>query len=594
MSSAVIASTLPPTTTLPPVAAVKPEAARVGGFTVIKDTIKPLGWVGQINTDGKQGKLKQLDDNGKSLEQGKLLGLHLYSAQVQGAPDHGQGKPATTTLYWLRDQDTGKDYPLVSTDKGNTTRPLVFKNDLEAIRRAETMIQAGAVTSALDARTKPGELNGSPVIASTTLPVKGKDIPIILNSLSDPDQGWVGVPGKGQLVVRSGLDGDGKRHYFMEGKPKDGVTPRWPIYPKNGQPPIKNLEAAKERAREYLEHWKGDSDSPNSKLYPLTFEPSWQEGACSWLAASPLGGLVGRFEKPANGVSFDKGQPGIDVYFASKRFPAVLDGTVTRVGYEGNGGRGASGRGYGNFLVVRSRCPQTGGPVDVLYAHLNKIYVKEGAQVKAGQILGQQGNTGRVLNADSIASIDFLAPADPNSNSMRPFTNSDRLRRYIANQLMSGGGLLQAACSATSRVTADLDAGGDVLSMRQILQLALKAGFPREHAIIMGAIAMAESQGKKRAHNPDASTGDDSFGIWQINMLGDLLRPRLAQFGLKDKWELLNPTVNARAARIVYKEARGFRPWSTYREGLHLPYMAQARAVMAALFPSRGDGISMK
>jgi hypothetical protein len=42
--------------------------------------------------------------------------------------------------------------------------------------------------------------------------------------------------------------------------------------------------------------------------------------------------------------TFDGGQPGLDLYFENKQFPAVLPGRVKEVGYQGRG-RGASGQG---------------------------------------------------------------------------------------------------------------------------------------------------------------------------------------------------------------------------------------------------------
>lgn len=92
--------------------------------------------------------------------------------------------------------------------------------------------------------------------------------------------------------------------------------------------------------------------------------------------------------------------------------------------------------------------------------------------------------------------------------------------------------------------------GGGVLSPNELYQLALSAGFPSDTAVKMTAIALKESGG-----NPQAFNGvppDESYGLWQINMIGDLGARRLALFGLSSKAQLFDPTVNARAAYITW------------------------------------------
>lgn len=138
------------------------------------------------------------------------------------------------------------------------------------------------------------------------------------------------------------------------------------------------------------------------------------------------------FSGQVSSITYDTGQPGIDVFFEDKRFPAVLGGRVKEVGYQGG-----DDSGYGNFVVVESIDPATGAPVDILYSHLASASgLNPGQQISTGQIVGNQGGTGRVRSADgTIASIDFLAPAPAGSKSMTPYSNYEQLRRSIAQQL---------------------------------------------------------------------------------------------------------------------------------------------------------------
>jgi murein DD-endopeptidase MepM/ murein hydrolase activator NlpD len=148
----------------------------------------------------------------------------------------------------------------------------------------------------------------------------------------------------------------------------------------------------------------------------------------SRVRATPSGGS---FEKPSSVVYENrKGQPGVDIFFESKRFPAVLGGVVKDVSRE---------PGYGNYVVVESVDPLTGQKVDVLYGHLaDGVSLQPGQRVNAGQVIGTQGGTGNVRSADgTIASIDFFAPRPSGSRDMTPYSGFDRLRRHVVNQLQN-------------------------------------------------------------------------------------------------------------------------------------------------------------
>ena len=140
------------------------------------------------------------------------------------------------------------------------------------------------------------------------------------------------------------------------------------------------------------------------------------------------------FERPAS-VVYERpgGQPGVDYWFPSKQFPAVLAGRVKDISREPR---------YGNYVVIESIDPRNGRKVDVLYGHLpnNGIFVREGQSVSPGQVIGRQGGTGNVESSDgTIASVDFLAPRPAGSRDMTPYSGFDGLRRYVTASLQSGG-----------------------------------------------------------------------------------------------------------------------------------------------------------
>lgn len=122
------------------------------------------------------------------------------------------------------------------------------------------------------------------------------------------------------------------------------------------------------------------------------------------------------------------------------------------------------------------------------------------------------------------------------------------------------------------------------LSAREVAALAYTAGLRGTNTIATAvAITGPESGMRTEAHNDDPGTGDDSYGLWQINMIGNLGPSRRRQFGIKSNRELLDPLVNARAMATVSGNGSNFRPWTTYRAGKHNSYMVAATSAAKAI-----------
>lgn len=134
----------------------------------------------------------------------------------------------------------------------------------------------------------------------------------------------------------------------------------------------------------------------------------------------------------------------------------------------------------------------------------------------------------------------------------------------------------------------NVSASGTKLSIEQIVQLALSVGFQGDDAAIAAAVAMAESGGDSAAINPrpgTTSTSDLSYGLWQINMIGNLGPQRRQQFGLSSNEQLYDPTTNAKAAYAIYSARKGkFSPdWSTYTNGKYLNFLVQAQEALSKI-----------
>lgn len=111
------------------------------------------------------------------------------------------------------------------------------------------------------------------------------------------------------------------------------------------------------------------------------------------------------------------------------------------------------------------------------------------------------------------------------------------------------------------------------LSQSELYTLALREGLTPDRARVAAAIAMAESGGDPNAHNTNRATGDDSYGAWQINMLGAMGPERLQKFGITDYDQLYNPAINAHAMAVLSRKGEDFNDWSAFKNGTYLKFM---------------------
>lgn len=118
------------------------------------------------------------------------------------------------------------------------------------------------------------------------------------------------------------------------------------------------------------------------------------------------------------------------------------------------------------------------------------------------------------------------------------------------------------------------------LSAQQVYAAARGAGASHQEAIILTAIARGESGFANNAHNPKPP--DNSYGLWQINMLGQMGVNRAQQWGLPSYESLFDPRVNAKAALSILR-SQGLTAWSVYSSGAYKQYMSEATAAGNAI-----------
>ena len=117
-----------------------------------------------------------------------------------------------------------------------------------------------------------------------------------------------------------------------------------------------------------------------------------------------------------------------------------------------------------------------------------------------------------------------------------------------------------------------------------MLKIALTSDFTEDEAVVMAAIGMAESSGRPHAHNTEGD--DNSYGLWQINMLdrpGFMMgEERRGQLALDSNEQLFDPIVNGQAAKYIY-DMQGFRAWTVYRTGAYKKYLPAAQEALNSL-----------
>ena len=104
--------------------------------------------------------------------------------------------------------------------------------------------------------------------------------------------------------------------------------------------------------------------------------------------------------------------------------------------------------------------------------------------------------------------------------------------------------------------------GATELSDTDLVELLSAVGFEGKALKVAYAVAKKESNGRPLAHNGDRDTGDNSYGIFQINMIDSLGFDRREKFNLKSNTQLFDPVINA---KIAFFMTGGGEDWSSWK-----------------------------
>jgi hypothetical protein len=95
----------------------------------------------------------------------------------------------------------------------------------------------------------------------------------------------------------------------------------------------------------------------------------------------------------------------------------------------------------------------------------------------------------------------------------------------------------------------------------ELKELLYLVGFRGNDLKEAWAVAKKESNGQPIRFNGNAKTGDNSWGMFQINMIRDLGPDRRDKFKLVSNSDLLNPVTNA---QVAFYMSDGGKDWSSW------------------------------
>ena len=115
----------------------------------------------------------------------------------------------------------------------------------------------------------------------------------------------------------------------------------------------------------------------------------------------------------------------------------------------------------------------------------------------------------------------------------------------------------------------------EMLTDEELKELLSAVGFEGKALKTAWAIAKSESNARPMAYNGNRKTGDSSYGIFQINMLGELGIDRKEKFDLKSNILLFDPVINAEITYHMTKGGTDWSSWSSFNGGRFKEFLGE-------------------
>jgi len=156
-----------------------------------------------------------------------------------------------------------------------------------------------------------------------------------------------------------------------------------------------------------------------------------------------------------------------------------------------------------------------------------------------------------------IAMVGLIAPFSNAANALETKT--------LIKTTQESEAALQGAFLVSKEKTLDKYENAHNLSDEQLIELLKVVGFEGKALRSACAVAKAESNGRPLAFNGNLKTGDSSYGMFQINMIGELGPDRRDKFDLNSNAELFNPVTNAQVTLYMTKGGNDWSSWSSLK-----------------------------
>lgn len=292
------------------------------------------------------------------------------------------------------------------------------------------------------------------------------------------------------------------------------------------------------------------------------------------------------YRNPLRGVQGLQAQRidmGVDYYGAGPIY-AVGPGTITESDTSWKGGLGT---GPGTFIAERLESGPLAGKYIYFSEHINPA-VRVGQKVDVNTVIGTMtGGIETGFAAGPTGGTTLAAATGQASTSGDPGANTTAYGRAWSDVLAFLGAPAghQGGPNKGTLPPGWWTGGGGQgnvhgkVTPRQVYVAFREAGLSRSASIWLTAITGVESRYNTTALNTDASTGDYSVGITQINYFGGLYAERAPHIGTPQ--QLLAGGLNdqARATAWLYNDAGGLGPWEPdITSGKVKPYLPGAFA----------------
>ena len=167
-----------------------------------------------------------------------------------------------------------------------------------------------------------------------------------------------------------------------------------------------------------------------------------------------------------------------------------------------------------------------------------------------------------------LSLVGVLAPVSNSANALTTTTDNNLLSKKSVTAPADHKSAFLVSKPKSAVVLAKY-MNAPALSDYDLVKLLKAVGFTGKGLKTAWAVAKAESNGRPFAFNGNHKTGDSSYGVFQINMIGSLGPDRRDKFDIKSNAELFSPVINA---QIAFHMTKGGKDWSAWKNAKPAQY----------------------